>query len=124
MPTTVPVHDAGGSAQSRTRNPAGGLAARSDQGAAPSEMPEPCDSYRLGRDVRALARLEHHDRLQARRAIKPRRRDALYLRGLGYSYAETMRLTSSTYTAVNRRITEGRAALRHHVGDDDGPRRS
>jgi hypothetical protein len=35
-----------------------------------------------------------------------------------------MRLTGSTYTAVNRRITEGRAALRRRLGDDDGPRRS
>jgi len=55
------------------------------------------------------------------RALKPREREALYLKGLGYSYREIMRLTGSTYTAVNRCITEGRAALRRHMGDDDGP---
>ena len=76
------------------------------------ELAEPCGIHRRATDAQALARLEHHDRLQVRRAIKPRRRDALYLRGLGYSHAEIMRLTGSTYTAVNRRITEGRAALR------------
>ena len=50
------------------------------------------------------------------RQLKSREREALYLKGLGYSYREIARLTDSTYTAVNRRITEGRAALRriHH----------
>jgi hypothetical protein len=43
------------------------------------------------------------------RALKPRQREALYLKGLGYRYTEIMRLTGATYTAVNRRITEGRA---------------
>ena len=37
---------------------------------------------------------------------------SLYLKGIGYSYREIAQLTNSTYTAVNRRITEGRAALR------------
>jgi RNA polymerase sigma-70 factor, ECF subfamily len=44
--------------------------------------------------------------------VKPREREALYLKALGYSYQEIARLTDSTYTAVDRRITEGRAVLR------------
>ena len=44
--------------------------------------------------------------------LKPREREALYLFGLGYSYHEIAQITNATYTAVNRRITEGRAALR------------
>jgi hypothetical protein len=51
------------------------------------------------------------------RALKPSERQALYLKGLGYTYREIMRLTGSTYTAVNRRITEGRAALRRQTSD-------
>jgi len=35
------------------------------------------------------------------RALKPSERKALYLKGLGYSYREMMRLTGATYTAVN-----------------------
>jgi hypothetical protein len=30
--------------------------------------------------------------------------------GLGYRYAEIMEITGASYTAVNRRITEGRRA--------------
>src|SRR4051794_6375990 len=39
------------------------------------------------------------------RAIKPRRREALDLGTLGYSYTEIMRLTGRAYAAVDRRIT-------------------
>jgi DNA-directed RNA polymerase specialized sigma24 family protein len=67
---------------------------------------------RAGRlDDRVIARL---DRSDAIRALKPKEREALYLFGLGYSYDEIAQLTQATYTAVNRRITEGRAALRKH----------
>jgi DNA-directed RNA polymerase specialized sigma24 family protein len=55
------------------------------------------------------------------RALKPSEREALYLKGLGYSYREIMQLTGASYTAVNRRLAEGRAALRRHMGDDNGP---
>ena len=56
-------------------------------------------------------------------APSSREREALYLKGLGYSYTEIMRLTGASYTAVNRRITEGRAALREQLGDDGPCRR-
>jgi DNA-directed RNA polymerase specialized sigma24 family protein len=51
--------------------------------------------------------IEHDDRLPAMRALKTSEREALYLKALGYSYTEIMQLTGATYTAVNRRHTEG-----------------
>jgi DNA-directed RNA polymerase specialized sigma24 family protein len=45
-------------------------------------------------------------------AIKPQDRRTLYLIGLGYRYTEIMEITGASYTAVNRRTTEGRRALR------------
>jgi DNA invertase Pin-like site-specific DNA recombinase len=62
--------------------------------------------------------------LTGSRHLKPREREALYLKGLGYSYNEIARLTGATYTAVNRRITEGRAALRRQVRNVQLPMRS
>jgi DNA-directed RNA polymerase specialized sigma24 family protein len=57
---------------------------------------------------RALERIEHTERIGTLATLKPREREALTLQGLGYSYREIARLTDSTYSAVNRRITEGR----------------
>lgn len=51
-------------------------------------------------------------RVRALRALKPRERRELYLHALGYSYREIAARTASTYIAVNRRISEGRAHLR------------
>jgi DNA-directed RNA polymerase specialized sigma24 family protein len=52
------------------------------------------------------------ERVELFAGLKPReRRDLLLLAG-GFKYAEVAHLTGSTYTAVNRRITEGRARLR------------
>lgn len=45
-------------------------------------------------------------------SLKPVERQALALKALGYAYTEIGELTEATYTAVNRRLTEGRAALR------------
>ena len=42
--------------------------------------------------------------------LKPRERRDLLLQAGGYTYHEIAALTASTYTAVNRRLTEGRAA--------------
>jgi DNA-directed RNA polymerase specialized sigma24 family protein len=66
-------------------------------------------------DEVALARIEHEERIAALRLIKSRDRHALFLKGMGYSYREIMDITDATYTAVNRRITEGRAALMRHL---------
>jgi DNA-directed RNA polymerase specialized sigma24 family protein len=57
-------------------------------------------------------RIQHAQRLTDLAAIKPQDRRTLYLKGLGYRYREIMELTGASYTAVNRRITEGRRALR------------
>jgi DNA-directed RNA polymerase specialized sigma24 family protein len=76
------------------------------------DVREPGDSDAPGADERALARIEHAERVEAFRQLKPREREALYLKALRYSYNDIARLTDSTYTAVNRGITEGRAVLR------------
>jgi DNA-directed RNA polymerase specialized sigma24 family protein len=57
-------------------------------------------------------RIQHVQRLADLTAITPHDRRTLYLIGLGYRYAEIMEITGASYTAVNRRITEGRRALR------------
>jgi len=86
-------------------------------------LPEPTDAEHRGTDAKALDHIEHLERLQAMQVLKPAEREALYLKGIGYSYDEIMRLTGASYTAVNRRITEGRATLRAHLGEHRGPRR-
>jgi DNA-directed RNA polymerase specialized sigma24 family protein len=121
--STVAVHEAWRLGSIAREQPAGTLTTPADPSAAPGELPEPCDPDRRGTDDLALDRIEHHARVQAIRALKPRECDARYLKGLGYSYSEIMRLTGATYTAVNRRITEGRAALREQLGDDGPCRR-
>jgi DNA-directed RNA polymerase specialized sigma24 family protein len=80
------------------------------------ELPEPpADTRDIADQV--IARIELRDRMTAMQALKPRQREALYLKGVGYSYDEIMQITDAAYTAVNRRITEGRAALRRQVVD-------
>ena len=53
-----------------------------------------------------------HERVQTCAALKPRERRDLFLHAAGYSYTEIADLTDSTYTAVNRRLTEGRRLLK------------
>jgi RNA polymerase sigma factor (sigma-70 family) len=55
------------------------------------------------------------ERRQALAALKPDQRRALWLFGMGHSYAEICELTGWTYTKVNRSIAEGRVALRQLV---------
>ena len=72
-------------------------------------LPELADTRAGHLDDRVITRL---DRARAIRTLKPREREALYLFELGHSYDEIAQITNATYTAVNRRIAEGRAALR------------
>jgi DNA-directed RNA polymerase specialized sigma24 family protein len=65
-----------------------------------------------GSDDTALARIEHCDRVRDLGALKGRERRELFLQALGYGYEEIAALTGSSYTAVNRRLSEGRAQLR------------
>src|SRR3954453_17739633 len=76
-----------------------------------------------GTAERALDHIEHYDRLQAMRVLEPSEREALYLKGLGYSYREIMRLTGSSYTAVNRRLSARprRSAPAHRRGKRPAP---
>jgi RNA polymerase sigma factor (sigma-70 family) len=84
------------------------------------ELPEP-EAAEPGTDEQAIARIEHAERVAAFREakLKPREREALVLQALGYSYKEIAEATGSTYTAVNRRLTEGRARLRRLARDRD-----
>jgi RNA polymerase sigma factor (sigma-70 family) len=72
-----------------------------------------------GTDEQALARVEHSQRVAALRTLKTRERRDLYLLALGYRYREIAELTDSTYTAVNRRLSEGRAQLRRLAREAD-----
>jgi DNA-directed RNA polymerase specialized sigma24 family protein len=51
----------------------------------------------------------HRERVARFARLKPRERRDLILSAGGFKYPEIAGLTGSTYTAVNRRITEGRA---------------
>ena len=60
-----------------------------------------------------LARYGHRLRRHAaQHALKRDERLALWLLGLGLSYAEVCELTGWTYTKLNRCATRGRARLR------------
>lgn len=107
---TVAIREAWRLASTARETPVGGF-----QGATrghDTEMPDPADPDDRSAEQRALDRIEHTERVHTLQTLKPREREALYLHGLGFSYHEIGQLTNSTYTAVNRRITEGRAALR------------
>lgn len=78
-----------------------------------NDVPEPADTLAVDTESQALDRIQHADDVAAFRTLKPRERQALYLKALGYTYGQICDLTGFTYTAVNRYITEGRRALRH-----------
>jgi len=75
------------------------------------ELPEPPASAPDAAE-QAIARVEHAERVADLRTLKESERRALYLKALGYSYNEICDLTAASYTAVNRRLSEGRARLR------------
>ena len=86
----------------------------------PAELPEPAGPASDPLEL-AIAHEEHAERLEAFATLKPRERRDLLLKATGYSYDEIAAMTGSTYTAVNRRLTEGRAHARaarsEHRGD-------
>jgi DNA-directed RNA polymerase specialized sigma24 family protein len=61
---------------------------------------------------RVLALELQCERVAAFATLKPRERRELFLKAACYRYHEIMALTGTTYTAVNRYLTEGRARLR------------
>jgi DNA-directed RNA polymerase specialized sigma24 family protein len=111
------------SARARTETPAGGFHTPYACELALGEHPEPpADTRDVAEQV--AARIEHTQRLRDLATIKPNDRRTLYLHGLGYRYREIMRLTGASYTAVNRRITEGRRALHELEHDRQDARRT
>jgi DNA-directed RNA polymerase specialized sigma24 family protein len=70
------------------------------------------DILTAGTEEQAIARVEDGTRIADLRRLKPREREALTLKALGYSYNEICELTNASHTAVNRRLAEGRARLR------------
>jgi DNA-directed RNA polymerase specialized sigma24 family protein len=68
--------------------------------------PEPADPLALDTETQALDHIQDASDVEAFQTPRPRERQALYLKALGYSYDEIGRLTGITYTAVNGYITE------------------
>jgi len=60
----------------------------------------------------ALARITDLERLALLNTLKPTEREALILQASGHSYQQIAQATGASYTAVNRRVREGRARLR------------
>ena len=90
----------------RRESPVGGFLSVAD----PGELVEPAGLASEPVD-RLIALEEHADRLRRFQRPSPRERRDLLLQAAGYRYAEIVELTGSTYTAVNRRLTEGRRRL-------------
>jgi DNA-directed RNA polymerase specialized sigma24 family protein len=108
----VAIHEAWQQcARSRNERPAGAFISPDASEIGAYEYPDPpADSRDIPDQV--ADRIRHVQRLADLAAIKPTDRRTLYLMGLGYRYAEIMEITGASYTAVNRRVTEGRRALR------------
>jgi RNA polymerase sigma factor (sigma-70 family) len=75
------------------------------------ELPEPAGPAADPLE-RMIDREQHRDRMGRFAQLSPAERRALLLQAAGYSYQEIAELTASSYTAVNRRLTEGRNRLR------------
>jgi RNA polymerase sigma factor (sigma-70 family) len=109
----------------RTRGeiPVGAFQAES-RGHDADDVPPLADTDAPGADELALRRIEHAERVAAFRQakLKPRERETLVLQALGYSYQEIAKASGSSYTAVNRRLSEGRARLRALERERDAER--
>jgi RNA polymerase sigma factor (sigma-70 family) len=87
-----------------------------DRAPQPGSLAPPID---LSADTAELAteRLANDQRRADLAQLKPAQQRALVLHAAGYTYDEIATVTASSRTAVNRRITEGRAALRTAAAD-------
>lgn len=105
---TVAIHEAWRLAKLAHREmPVGGFLPAAE----PGELAEPGGLATDPLD-RVIEIEDHVARLERFGHPKPRERRELLLHAAGYRYAEIAALTGSTYTAVNRRLTEGRRRLR------------
>lgn len=75
-----------------------------------TDAPAPC--LRPPVEEQVIDREDHRTRVAALERLKPAERQALVLKAAGYSYRDIGEITAASYTAVNRRLSEGRAALR------------
>ncbi len=91
-----------------TEIPTGAYALAGDRGVIAEPGAHPAATL----DERVIDRERHRERVAMLAELKPAERQALALKALGYSYTEIGQLTNASYTAVNRRLTEGRARLR------------
>lgn len=101
--------------------PTGAYALAGDRGVIAEPGPHPAATL----DERVIDRDRHRERVAMLAELKPAERQALALKALGYSYTEIGQITDASYTAVNRRLTEGRARLRaaaraRRAGPQDG----
>jgi DNA-directed RNA polymerase specialized sigma24 family protein len=105
---TVAVRDAWARGRRQlAERPSGALScepAAGECGEPPAAWGEPLE--------RVIAIEAHDERLRRFRDAKPLERRELFLHAAGFRYAELAEATGSTYTAVNRRLTEGRRRLR------------
>lgn len=102
--TTVAIHEAWRLAR-RDEHPSGLFLTERELSEPAGPAADPLD--------RAIAAEQHHDRVARFAALKPREQRDLLLKAGGYSYDEIAQITGSSYCAVNRRLSEGRAQLRH-----------
>ena len=115
--TAVAVHEVYRQWRDRAHNlPMGALSLGTG---GPGELSEPAANGNEGVEELAVAHLEHSERVADLAALKPVECTALYLQALGYRYREIASVTDASYTAVNRRLTEGRARLRRIACERD-----
>jgi DNA-directed RNA polymerase specialized sigma24 family protein len=117
---TVAIREAWQHAASARETPAGGFAFSGG-----GELAEPAHPDDRSAEQRALTHIEHDERVRAFATLKPREREALILKGLGYSYQEIAKLTQSSYTAVisSRRCrcrAQAVMCVRRHVVERGG----
>jgi RNA polymerase sigma factor (sigma-70 family) len=111
---TVAIHEAWAEARRRqVERPSGTLCGEFE----PGEAGEPTGPASDPLD-RAIELDEHRDRRERFATASAREREALLLHALGYRYKEISAITGASYTAVNRRITEGRRRVRAPLTPD------
>ena len=105
--TQVAIHEAW-RAVADTDIPTGCYPFAGDGGvnAEPGPHPSP------GVEQQIIARDRHQRLAEQLDQILPAERQVLRLQAIGYTYREIAEQTALTHTAVNRRLTEGRARLR------------
>jgi DNA-directed RNA polymerase specialized sigma24 family protein len=111
--TTVAIREAWQLHASRRHETAVGGFQASPHGHDDSDVPEPNDPLALDTETQALDRIQHTADVATFNTLKPRERQALYLKGLGYHYHEICDLSRgvSVYGAVMLRSDVGDMSL-------------